>query len=81
MNHDKLDPRTQTEVKSPDAKKSMATAAKVPPSPVDLKVGIEDHHPGEQTIDRDVDAAHDDNRDAPSDPKQRHPDQNVPPPT
>jgi len=50
-----LDPRTQTAGKSHDAKKSMATAAKVPPSQVDLKVGIEDDYPGEHTVDRDVD--------------------------
>jgi hypothetical protein len=74
MPHDKLDPRTQTDGKSPDAKKSMATAAKVPPSQVDLKVGIEDHHPGEQTVDRDVDAAQ-------GDGSRGRPDENVPPPT
>ena len=54
---DKLDPRTQTEGKSPDAKKSMAVEGKVPPSAVDSKVGIEDHAAGEQTIDRDVERA------------------------
>ena len=52
---DELDPRTQTQGKSPDAKKSMANAGKVPPSIVDSKVGVEDHEPGEQTVDRDVD--------------------------
>ena len=51
-----LDPRTQTNGKSPDAKKGMAVDAKVPPSQVDLKVGIEEHYPGEQTVDKDVDA-------------------------
>lgn len=56
MSYDDLDPRTQTEGKSRDAKKSMATAAKVPPSQVDLKVGIEDRYPGENTVDKDVDA-------------------------
>jgi hypothetical protein len=55
-NHDdKLDPRTQTKDQSPDAKKSMANKGKVPPSIVDSKVGVEDHEPGGQTVDRDVD--------------------------
>jgi hypothetical protein len=54
---DKLDPRTQTDGKSPDAKKSMAVDGKVPPSYIDSKVGIEDHAPGEQTVDRDVERA------------------------
>ena len=74
MKHDKLDPRTQTEGTSGDAKKSMATAAKVPPSAVDPKVGIEDHHPGEQTVDRDVDAAQ-------GDGTAGVPDEKLPPPT
>ena len=39
MKHEKLDPRTQTENKSSDAKKSTAATAKVPPSLLDLKVG------------------------------------------
>jgi hypothetical protein len=56
VKYDKLDPRTQVEGKSRDAKKSTADFAKVPPSIVDSKVGIEDHEPGEQTVDRDVDA-------------------------
>ena len=51
-----LDPRTQTAGKSPDAKKSMATAAKMPPSDIDSKVGVEDHTAGEHTVDKDVDA-------------------------
>jgi hypothetical protein len=54
---DKLDPRTQTDGKSPDARRSMAVDGKVPPSPVDGKVGVEDHAAGENTIDREVDAA------------------------
>jgi hypothetical protein len=54
MKHDKLDPRTQTESKSPDAKKSMANDGKVPRSIVDSKAAVEDHAPGEKTIDRDV---------------------------
>ena len=56
MKHDKLDPRTQTDDKSPDAKKSMASEGKVPPSIVDAKAAVEDHTPGEQTVDRDVEA-------------------------
>ena len=52
--HDKLDPRTQTDNQSPDAKKGMANAGKVPPSIVDSKAAVEDHAPGEQTVDRDV---------------------------
>ena len=51
-----LDPRTQTASKSPDAEKAMATAAKVPPSDIDSKAGIEAHYPGEHTVDKDVDA-------------------------
>jgi hypothetical protein len=54
--HDKLDPRTQTEGKSPDARKSAAVDSKVPPSIVDSKVGVEDQEPGEHTVDKDVDA-------------------------
>jgi hypothetical protein len=83
MNHDRLDPRTQTRGKSPNAKKSMATAAKVPPANVDAKFGVEDHTAGDQTIDRDVDAANEDDDDAgtPGDSKRRHPDQNVARPT
>ena len=52
--HVNLDPRTQTDDKSPDAKKSMANEGKVPPSIVDSKAAVEDHAPGEQTIDKDV---------------------------
>ena len=55
--HDKLDPRTQTDGDSPDARKSMAVDGKVPPSNIDSKVGVEDHAAGEQTIDRDVERA------------------------
>ena len=54
MPYDKLDPRTQTEGKSRDAKKSTADAAKVPPSQVDSTVGIEDQTEGQTTVDRDV---------------------------
>jgi hypothetical protein len=60
MKHDKLDPRTQTENQSPDAKKSMANEGKVPPSIVDSKAAVEDHAPGERTVDRDVEAANPD---------------------
>ena len=60
MKRDKLDPRTQTDEKSPDAKKSMANDGKVPPSIVDSKAAVEDHAPGEQTVDRDVDQANPD---------------------
>ena len=56
MTYDKLDPRTQTEGMSPAGAKATADAAKVPPSMVDSKVGIEEHEPGEHTVDRDVDA-------------------------
>jgi hypothetical protein len=56
--HDKLDPRTQTENKSEDAKKSMANAGKVPPSLIDSKAAVEDHAPGETTIDKDVEKSH-----------------------
>ena len=56
MKRDKLDPRTQTDEKSPDAKKSMANEGKVPPSIVDSKAAVEDHAPGEGTVDRDVDS-------------------------
>jgi hypothetical protein len=60
MKRDKLDPRTQTDEKSPDAKKSMANEGKVPPSIVDSKAAVEDHAPGEQTVDRDVERANPD---------------------
>jgi hypothetical protein len=60
MKRDRLDPRTQTDGKSPDAKKSMANDAKVPPSIVDSKAAVEDHAPGDKTIDRDVDRANPD---------------------
>ena len=60
MKHDKLDPRTQTEDKSDDAKKAMATEGKVPPSIVDSKAAVEDHAPGEKTIDKDVERANPD---------------------
>jgi hypothetical protein len=53
-----LDPRTQTQGKSADAQKSMANAGKVPPAYIDSKVGVEDHEPGENTIDKDVDRSH-----------------------
>ena len=52
--HDKLDPRTQIDDQSPDAKKAMATEGKLPPSIVDSKAAVEDHAPGEKTVDRDV---------------------------
>jgi hypothetical protein len=52
--HDKLDPRTQTDGKSADAKKSMANQGKVPPSFIDSKAAVEDHAAGEPTIDKDV---------------------------
>ena len=58
--HDKLDPRTQTDDQSPDAKKSMANEGKVPPSIVDSKAAVEDHAPGEKSIDRDVEAGNPD---------------------
>jgi hypothetical protein len=60
MKRDKLDPRTQTDDKSPDAKRSMANDGKVPPSIVDSKAAVEDHAPGEQTVDKDVDRANPD---------------------
>jgi len=60
MKRDKLDPRTQTENQSPDAKKAMANEGKVPPSIVDSKAAVEDHAPGEQTVDKDVDRANPD---------------------
>ena len=58
--HDKLDPSTQTDNQSPDAKKCMANEGKVPPSIVDSKAAVEDHAPGEKTIDRDVEGANPD---------------------
>ena len=58
--HDKLDPRTQTENESEDAKKSMANQGKVPPSMIDSKAAVEDHVPGEATIDKDVEKANPD---------------------
>jgi hypothetical protein len=60
MKRDKLDPRTQTDGKSSDAKKSMANEGKVPPSIVDSKAAVEDHAPGAQTVDRDVERANPD---------------------
>lgn len=51
----KLDPRTQTENLSRDAKHSAATDAKVPPSIIDSKVGVEDQEVARH-VDADVEA-------------------------
>ena len=55
MTRDPLDPRTQTDGQSRDAKKSMANEAKVPPSVADLKIGILDQEVGNH-VDADVEA-------------------------
>jgi hypothetical protein len=55
MKRDELDPRTQTDGLSRDAKHSTANAAKVPPSFMDLKVGVEDQEVGKH-VDADVEA-------------------------
>jgi hypothetical protein len=56
MKRDKLDPRTQTDGTSDDAKHSAATNAKVPPSFMDSKVGVEDQEVAKH-VDRDVEAS------------------------
>jgi hypothetical protein len=55
MKRDKLDPRTQTDGKSEDARHSAATDAKVPPSFMDSKVGVEDQEVAKH-VDRDVES-------------------------
>ena len=55
MTDKELDPRTQTEHQSRDAKHSAANAAKVPPSVMDSKVGVEDQEVAKH-VDADVDA-------------------------
>ena len=55
MDDRKLDPRTQTEGQSRDARKSTANDAKVPPAQIDSKVGVEDHEVGRH-VDADVEA-------------------------
>ena len=50
-----LDPRTQTQDQSRDAKHSAASDAKVPPSFMDSKVGVEDQEVAKH-VDADVDA-------------------------
>jgi hypothetical protein len=55
MTRDPLDPRTQTDGQSHDAKQSAATDAKVPPSFMDSKVGVEDQEVAKH-VDRDVEA-------------------------
>jgi hypothetical protein len=55
MKRDPLDPRTQTDGQSPDAKRSTANDAKIPPAEIDSKVGIEEHEVGNH-VDADVEA-------------------------
>jgi hypothetical protein len=62
MKRDPLDPRTQTDGKSPDAKHSAATNAKVPPSFMDSKVGVEDQEVAKH-VDRDVEEGTRDQKD------------------
>jgi hypothetical protein len=54
-NDRQLDPRTQTQDQSRDAKHSAATDAKVPPSFMDSKVGVEDQEVAKH-VDADVEA-------------------------
>ena len=54
-NNPQLDPRTQTQDQSRDAKHSAATDAKVPPSFMDSKVGVEDQEVAKH-VDADVEA-------------------------
>ncbi|HEV2295623.1 MAG TPA: hypothetical protein VGR35_17375 [Tepidisphaeraceae bacterium] len=53
MARNRLDPRTQTDGKSSDAKRSAAADAKVPPSFMDSKVGVEDQEVAKH-VDEDV---------------------------
>lgn len=53
MKRNPLDPRTQTDGESDDAKHSAATDAKVPPSFMDSKVGVEDQEVAKH-VDQDV---------------------------
>jgi len=55
MERDKLDPRTQTDGQSRDAKKSTANDAKVSPAEMDSKVGIWEHEVWKH-VDADVEA-------------------------
>ena len=55
MARDPLDPRTQTDGQSRDAKKSTANDAKVPPAEIDSKVGVWEHEVGKH-VDKDVEA-------------------------
>ena len=55
MTRDPLDPRTQTDGQSRDAKKSTANEAKVPPSVADSKVGVWEREVGNH-VDADVEA-------------------------
>ena len=50
-----LDPRTQTQDQSRHAKHSAASGAKVPPSLMDSKVGVEDQEVA-KPVDADVEA-------------------------
>jgi hypothetical protein len=55
MNEKELDPRAQKDEQSRDAKSSAASAAKVPPSFMDSKVGVEDQEVAKH-VDADVEA-------------------------